>query len=286
MEHVALYPVMLEVWAAAAKIGTRARFSQAMQALYTAFRAQIGALITEAQRQRRNQARGRCRGAGRHADRRGRRAAAAILARSQLRSTCLGQEFHERAVRRHRRQSEEVIPCACVFPLLVLATLAALPARAFAADADALLRAAFDNWRAKSSQTEITMIVHRPDWERSMTMKAWTQGDDDALVRFVAPAKDAGNATLEKGRRDLGVQSQAQSGDQAAGQHAGAKLDGLGFLLQRSVQVRRPADRIHPQDRRREDSRAATPSTRSTPSPSPARRWCGASCRSSCATTA
>jgi hypothetical protein len=42
--------------------------------------------------------------------------------------------------------------------------------------------------------------VHRPDWERHVEMRAWTQGDGDALVRFVAPAKDAGNATLKLGR--------------------------------------------------------------------------------------
>lgn len=88
--------------------------------------------------------------------------------------------------------------------VLALATLAALPAQALAApasspNADALVRMAFDNWRAKSSQTEIAMVVHRPDWERSMTMKAWSRGDDDGLVRFIAPAKDAGNATLKKG---------------------------------------------------------------------------------------
>jgi outer membrane lipoprotein-sorting protein len=65
--------------------------------------------------------------------------------------------------------------------------------------ADALLRAAYDNWRAKASNTEVTMTVHRPDWERSLRMKAWTQGDDNALVRFVAPAQDAGNATLKLG---------------------------------------------------------------------------------------
>jgi len=70
-------------------------------------------------------------------------------------------------------------------------------ARATEPDAYALLRAAYDNWRAKSSTSSITMTVHRPDWERSMEMKAWTRGDDDALVRFVAPAKDAGNGTLK-----------------------------------------------------------------------------------------
>ena len=49
MDHVELYPVMLEVWAAAATPGTRARFSDALQNLYVAFRGQIGALIVDAQ---------------------------------------------------------------------------------------------------------------------------------------------------------------------------------------------------------------------------------------------
>lgn len=49
VDNVALYPVMLEVWAAAAKSGTRDRFSQAMRKLYRDFRAQIGTLIKAAQ---------------------------------------------------------------------------------------------------------------------------------------------------------------------------------------------------------------------------------------------
>lgn len=71
---------------------------------------------------------------------------------------------------------------------------------AAAQDATALLRAAYDNWRATSSETEVTMTVHRPDWQRTMQMKGWTHGNDKALVRFTAPARDAGNATLQDGR--------------------------------------------------------------------------------------
>ena len=44
------------------------------------------------------------------------------------------------------------------------------------------------------------MTIHRPAWERHLSLQAWTRGDDDALVRFTAPAKDAGNATLKLGR--------------------------------------------------------------------------------------
>ena len=62
--------------------------------------------------------------------------------------------------------------------------------------ADEIIRAAVDQWRGLSSQSDMTMVIHRPDWERSMTMRAWTKGDDKALVRVLDPAKDRGNGTL------------------------------------------------------------------------------------------
>lgn len=49
VEHVTLYPVMLEVWAAAAKTGTRTRFAEAMRNLYAAYRAEVAGLIAAAQ---------------------------------------------------------------------------------------------------------------------------------------------------------------------------------------------------------------------------------------------
>ena len=48
---------------------------------------------------------------------------------------------------------------------LILLTLPSIANAAGEPDPDALLRAAFDNWRADSSQTVMTMTVHRPDWE-------------------------------------------------------------------------------------------------------------------------
>ena len=63
-------------------------------------------------------------------------------------------------------------------------------------DAKALVRAAMDHWRGLSSYSELTMTIHRPDWERSMSMRAWSQGDKLSLIRVTEPRKDAGNATL------------------------------------------------------------------------------------------
>ena len=63
-------------------------------------------------------------------------------------------------------------------------------------DATGLVREAIDHWRGLSSVSEITMTIHRPDWERAMTMRAWTKGDDKSLVRVLEPRKDRGNGTL------------------------------------------------------------------------------------------
>lgn len=62
-----------------------------------------------------------------------------------------------------------------------------------------LIRQAMDHWRGLSSYSQMTMTIHRPDWERSMSMRSWTRGEKTSLVRVTAPSKDAGNATLIKG---------------------------------------------------------------------------------------
>lgn len=47
--EIALYPVSLEVWAAAARSGTRGRFGDAMRALYSRYRALFAALLRSGQ---------------------------------------------------------------------------------------------------------------------------------------------------------------------------------------------------------------------------------------------
>ena len=72
------------------------------------------------------------------------------------------------------------------------------PVSGFAEERDGktIVRDAINHWRGLSSYTEMTMVIHRPDWERSMTMRAWTKGDKKTLVRVVEPKKDRGNGTL------------------------------------------------------------------------------------------
>ena len=81
-------------------------------------------------------------------------------------------------------------------PILTILILLAGPLAAAERDATDIVRDAVNHWRGLSSYSVMTMVIHRPDWERSMTMRAWTKGDDRTLVRVVAPKKDRGNGTL------------------------------------------------------------------------------------------
>ena len=67
--------------------------------------------------------------------------------------------------------------------------------------AQSLIEGSLDLTRGASSYTEMTMTIHRPAWQRTLTLVAWTRGREDALIRFTAPAKDAGTATLKKGEQ-------------------------------------------------------------------------------------
>jgi outer membrane lipoprotein-sorting protein len=61
-----------------------------------------------------------------------------------------------------------------------------------------LIQSAMDHYRGLTSYSEMTMTIHRPDWQRSMSMRSWTEGDKTTLVRVTEPKKDAGNGTLTK----------------------------------------------------------------------------------------
>jgi hypothetical protein len=90
---------------------------------------------------------------------------------------------------------------------IVLALLAGLAGPAAAApddgvpDARTLVERAIDQTRGTTSYAELEMVVHRPDWSRTSAIVAWTRGRDDALIRFTAPPRDAGNATLKQGEQ-------------------------------------------------------------------------------------
>lgn len=84
--------------------------------------------------------------------------------------------------------------------LFFLSGLSTLSHAVQSPDPKALIRAAMEHWRGVTSYSVMTMTVHRSDWQRKMSMQAWTRGDKTSLVRVTAPKRDAGNGTLIKDR--------------------------------------------------------------------------------------
>ena len=74
-----------------------------------------------------------------------------------------------------------------------------VPIKAADITADDLIMRMIDQSRGLSSYSELSMTIQRPSWTRSSSFSVWTRGREDALIRFTAPPKDAGNATLKVG---------------------------------------------------------------------------------------
>jgi len=68
-----------------------------------------------------------------------------------------------------------------------------------APDVDAVLAHLDDLYRSTSSIARIEMIVTTPRSTRTMRLKAWTRGEDEALIVVEAPAREEGTATLKVG---------------------------------------------------------------------------------------
>ena len=88
----------------------------------------------------------------------------------------------------------------CVrFTLFAVVALGAVVQAEESIDPMTLVTQSIDQTRGLSSYAEINMLIKRPSWQRESTLYSWTRGREDALIRFVAPARDAGNALLKQG---------------------------------------------------------------------------------------
>lgn len=61
-----------------------------------------------------------------------------------------------------------------------------------------IVRKADQNMRGESSESEIVMTIVRPNWTRSITMKAWSMGTQYSMVHITSPARDAGTSFLKR----------------------------------------------------------------------------------------
>jgi len=84
-------------------------------------------------------------------------------------------------------------------PILFTAfVLLAFLLKADAQNAKEIVAKAEENIRGLSSVTEINMQIKRPAWTRSMSLKAWSKGEQYSMMVVTAPAKDAGTVFLKR----------------------------------------------------------------------------------------
>lgn len=67
-----------------------------------------------------------------------------------------------------------------------------------AQDIKEIVRQADEKFRGSSSQGEMTMIIERPSWSRTVSMKNWTLGNEYSLIYITAPAKEKGQVFLKR----------------------------------------------------------------------------------------
>ena len=91
--------------------------------------------------------------------------------------------------------------CGSMVAILAALCASARPASAAAGkpDVDAILARLDELYRSKSSIARMEIQVVSPRGARSMQIKAWTRGEEEALVIIEAPAREVGTATLRVG---------------------------------------------------------------------------------------
>ncbi len=68
----------------------------------------------------------------------------------------------------------------------------------FAQDALEIVKKMDDNMRGDYATQEMTMTIVRPSWKRSVSMKAWANGQKYSMILITAPAKEKGQVFLKR----------------------------------------------------------------------------------------
>ena len=95
-----------------------------------------------------------------------------------------------------RRHLNGIICGALLGLLLHHAAAAQAPTKL---DIDSLLHHIDELYRSNSSYSELEMDITTPHWQRTLAMKAWTEGLKKTFIRITSPEKEKGVATLRIG---------------------------------------------------------------------------------------
>ena len=86
-----------------------------------------------------------------------------------------------------------------LLPVMVLIGSQSAAAQVESLDVQRIVERMDKLYRAETSYAEVEMDIVTPHWERTLTMRMWTEGMDRTFIYITSPKKDAGIATLRKG---------------------------------------------------------------------------------------
>lgn len=96
-----------------------------------------------------------------------------------------------------RRQHKSML---LLWVSLALAGIAFPITSAIAQSAKAIVEKADKKRMGETSQSIISLSVIRPTWQRDMSLKVWTKGNEYLLILITEPARDEGTAFLKRGK--------------------------------------------------------------------------------------
>ena len=85
-----------------------------------------------------------------------------------------------------------------ILKLLILGMITCSGLFAQEPDATEIIRKADQLLQGQSNYAEISMTIHRPKWDRSLTMKSWSKDNDFSLIYITSPAKEKGQVFLKR----------------------------------------------------------------------------------------
>ena len=83
-----------------------------------------------------------------------------------------------------------------LFALILLSTISLLNAQTLTAKS--IIQKSNDLLLGKSSFSEMTMTITRPEWTRTISMQSWSLGEDFYMIYITAPARDKGQVFLKR----------------------------------------------------------------------------------------
>jgi outer membrane lipoprotein-sorting protein len=109
--------------------------------------------------------------------------------------------FDERKLVSAHRATNSILRVAYRWFLLlcIIVMLGGRKAASQSTDANAIVRRAEQELRAKTEQGDVSMTVRTPDWQRILEMDYWGVNPDKTFIRITAPAKESGTSTLRLG---------------------------------------------------------------------------------------